>query len=134
MFKTHSWQVLTLSLHISWTLFLCKMRIIPGGCSQASPSTWTGTPSSPKIRITIERHWAIRCLCKFIIRDAPMCIEPKTATTWKTNNNISTLLFYTHTISSGIWYDMKLQKLPPGSHHRNLMVKIFHPLLRFPKN
>ena len=75
------WFLYTLSLQISWTLFLWTIRIMPGGWSQASPSTWTGTPSSPRIRMTIDLHWAIRCLCRLTILEAPMCMEPNTATT-----------------------------------------------------
>ena len=77
--KTYSFN--TLSLQMSWTLFLWTIRIMPGGWSHASPSTWTGTPSSPRIRMTIDLHWAIRCLCRLTILEAPMCMEPNTATT-----------------------------------------------------
>ena len=77
--KTYGFN--TLSLQMSWTLFLWTIRIMPGGWSHASPSTWTGTPSSPRIRMTIDLHWAIRCLCRLTILEAPMCMEPNTATT-----------------------------------------------------
>ena len=42
--KTYGFN--TLSLQMSWTLFLWTIRIMPGGWSQASPPTRTGTPSS----------------------------------------------------------------------------------------
>ena len=38
-------------------LFLCTMRMYPGGCIQASPSTWTGTGSSPRMVTFTCRHW-----------------------------------------------------------------------------
>lgn len=47
----------TLSLVSIWALFLCTILIIPGGCTHASPSTCTGTPSSPNIVIFTVRHW-----------------------------------------------------------------------------
>ena len=79
--RENIWFQYTLSLQMSCTLFLWTIRIIPGGWSQASPSTWTGTPSSPRIRMTIDLHWAILCLCRLTILEAPMCMEPNTATT-----------------------------------------------------
>jgi len=39
---------LTLLRHNICIRFLWIMRIMPGGWTHASPSTWTGTPSSPK--------------------------------------------------------------------------------------
>lgn len=50
--------------------FLCMIRMMPGGWTHASPSTWMGTPSSPKIVIWMLWHWAMRWCCKFIKRDA----------------------------------------------------------------
>lgn len=99
-----------LERHRTCALFLCIILIIPGGCSHASPSTCTGTPSEPKVKnlqlIMVERifylaiidklpnilictflHWAIRCLCKFIKREAAIWADPKTATTSKTRSS-----------------------------------------------
>lgn len=47
----------TLSLVSIWALFLWTILMIPGGWTQASPSTCTGTPSSPNIVIFTVRHW-----------------------------------------------------------------------------
>ena len=41
-------HALTLLRHNICIRFLWIMRIMPGGWTHASPSTWTGTPSSPK--------------------------------------------------------------------------------------
>lgn len=61
---TCTWQKITVkrllrtrSLVSIWALFLCTILMIPGGCTHASPSTCTGTPSSPNIVILTVRHW-----------------------------------------------------------------------------
>ena len=48
--------LLTLSLTSICALFLWTILIYPGGCIQASPSTWTGT-DSPNMEILTARHW-----------------------------------------------------------------------------
>lgn len=62
-------------------LFLWMILTHPGGWSQASPSTCTGTHSSPRILIWTARHCAILCFCRLMRRDAAICADPKTATT-----------------------------------------------------
>ena len=47
----------TLSRVNIWALFLWTIRIYPGGCNHASPSTCTGTLSSPTMVILTLRHW-----------------------------------------------------------------------------
>lgn len=47
----------TLSLVNIWALFLWTMWMYPGGCIQASPSTWAGTASSPIMVIFTRRHY-----------------------------------------------------------------------------
>lgn len=47
---------LTRSLVSIWALFLCWILMMPGGWIQASPSTCTGTPSSPRMVIFTTRH------------------------------------------------------------------------------
>ena len=57
----------TLSLVSIWARFLCTMRMYPGGWFQASPSTCTGTPSSPMIEIFTLRHCQqINGMCSYI--------------------------------------------------------------------
>ena len=54
--------LLTLSLISIWARFLCWMRMVDGGCIQASPSTWTGTPSWPRIvTVTLWHCRNIHC-------------------------------------------------------------------------
>lgn len=48
---------LTRSLVSIWARFLWTILTIPGGWIQASPSTCTGTPSSPRMVIFTCRHW-----------------------------------------------------------------------------
>lgn len=55
--KPIKWKLRTLSLVSIWALFLCTILMIPGGWTHASPSTCTGTPSSPNIVIFTVRHW-----------------------------------------------------------------------------
>lgn len=47
---------LTLSLVSICARFLWTILTMPGGCTQASPSTCTGTPSSPRMVIFTWRH------------------------------------------------------------------------------
>lgn len=47
---------LTLSLVSVCARFLWIIRMYPGGWIQASPSTCTGTPSSPRMEIFTVRH------------------------------------------------------------------------------
>lgn len=47
---------LTRSLVSIWARFLCWILMMPGGWIQASPSTCTGTPSSPRMVIFTTRH------------------------------------------------------------------------------
>lgn len=62
-------SALTRSLVSIWARFLWMILTMPGGWIQASPSTCTGTPSSPRIVIFTWRHWeaaeqkttAVRC-------------------------------------------------------------------------
>ncbi len=49
--------LLTRSLVSIWARFLCWILMTPGGWIQASPSTWMGTPSSPRMVIFTVRHW-----------------------------------------------------------------------------
>lgn len=83
-----------LDLQSICALFLCMMRTHPGGCNQASPSTCTGTHSSPRMLIWTARHWAMRCFWRLMRREAAICAEPKTATTWNSSENL--YLFYIH--------------------------------------
>lgn len=66
---------LTRSLVSIWALFLCWILMMPGGWIQASPSTCTGTPSSPRMVIFTTRHCGV---------DSPgvasMAAKPSTAT------------------------------------------------------
>lgn len=48
---------LTLSLVSICARFLWTILTMPGGWIQASPSTCTGTPSSPRMVIFTWRHW-----------------------------------------------------------------------------
>uniref|UniRef100_A0A6B0U9B8 Putative secreted protein n=1 Tax=Ixodes ricinus TaxID=34613 RepID=A0A6B0U9B8_IXORI len=64
-----------------WARFLWTMQMYPGGWTQASPSTCTGTPSSPVMVMRTDRHWAMRWCCRLMTRDAAICTVPKTATT-----------------------------------------------------
>lgn len=48
---------LTLSRVRVWVRFLWMILMYPGGWIQASPSTCTGTPSSPRMVIFTVRHW-----------------------------------------------------------------------------
>ncbi len=50
-------ETLTWSLVSIWARFLCWILMTPGGWIQASPSTWTGIPSSPRMVIFTVRHW-----------------------------------------------------------------------------
>ena len=131
--------IITLSLHINWTLFLWSIRMIPGGCNQASPSTCTGTPSLPSILITMERHCAIRCLCKFMILDAPICIEPNTATTWKICEGCKyKCINYALCQSFQQNWNLNIYKtksdIPQVFRHQNLKEETRHHLLCFPKS
>lgn len=62
-------SALTRSLVSIWARFLWMILTMPGGWIQASPSTCTGTPSSPRMVIFTWRHWeaaeqktaAVRC-------------------------------------------------------------------------
>lgn len=50
---------LTLSLVSICARFLWTILTMPGGWIQASPSTCTGTPSSPRMVIFTWRHWNV---------------------------------------------------------------------------
>lgn len=82
---------LTRSLVSIWALFLCWILMMPGGWIQASPSTCTGTPSSPRMVIFTMRHCGADSpglasiatkLSRAALPQAPLLPQKLSGTTW----------------------------------------------------
>lgn len=118
---------LTLSLVSIWALFLCWILITPGGWIQASPSTWIGIPSSPKMVIFTVRHYD---------NDKSLTAYEYFSTIWWINTNMYATFYITQRSpvqygGAGAWSLWTLpfaysqtQPLPPRFYHQMMEHRI----------